>query len=64
MAEKLTKKLIDRLAAEADPARDTLVWDEQVPGLVLRLWHGGARFAFQYKHRGQTRRIALGSSGP
>jgi hypothetical protein len=53
MAQRLTKRLIERLAAEADPARDTLVWDDEVPGLVLRLRSGSARFAFQDKHRGR-----------
>jgi hypothetical protein len=60
MAQRLTKRLIERLAAEADPARDTLVWDDEVPGLVLRLRSGSARFAFQDKHRGRTRRVTIG----
>ncbi|HXO43806.1 MAG TPA: integrase family protein [Thermoanaerobaculia bacterium] len=63
MTEKLTKRIIDRLVAEADPGRDTLVWDQEVPGLILRLRYGGARFAFQYKHHGRTRRISLGTYG-
>src|SRR5260370_1142337 len=63
MTERLTKRVIDRLVAEADPAQDTLVWDEEVPGLVLRLRSGGARFAFQYKHRGRTRRVSIGKFG-
>jgi len=41
---------------EADPSRDTLVWDTEVPGLILRLRSGGARFAFHYKQYGRTRR--------
>ncbi len=63
MAEKLTKRLIDRLAAEANPASDTLIWDQEVPGLVLRLRSGTVRFAFQYKHRGRTRRLTIGQFG-
>jgi integrase len=63
VTEKLSKKIIDRLVAEADPARDTLVWDQEVPGLVLRLRNGITSFAFQYKHHGKTRRISLGRFG-
>ena len=63
MPEKLTKKIIDRLVAEADPGRDTLIWDGEVPGLILRLRSGSARFAFQYKHHGRTRRISIGRYG-
>lgn len=64
MAEKLTKRAVDRLIAQADPERDTLVWDAGVPGLVQRLRSGSARFAFQYKRRGRTRRITIGAYGP
>jgi integrase len=64
MAEKLTKRLVDRLIAQANPDRDTLVWDGAVPGLVLRLRGGSARFAFQYKRRGRTRRVGIGVYGP
>jgi hypothetical protein len=64
VAEKLTKRTVDRLIAEADPARDVLVWDAAVPGLVLRLRSGSARFAFQYKRRGRTRRVTIGAYGP
>jgi integrase len=63
MTERLTKRLIDRLAAEADPTQDTLIWDDEVPGLVLRLRSGAVRFAFQYKHRGRTRRVTIGRFG-
>jgi hypothetical protein len=41
----------------------SLAWDEEVPGLILRLRSGDARFAFQYKHHGRTRRISLGTYG-
>jgi len=64
VAEKLTKRLVDRLIAQADPDRDTLVWDSAVPGLALRLRSGSARFVFQYKRRGRTRRVAIGIYGP
>jgi Arm DNA-binding domain len=64
VAEKLTKRLVERLIVQADPGRDTLVWDGAVPGLVLRLRSGSARFAFQYKRRGRTRRVAIGVYGP
>jgi Arm DNA-binding domain len=64
MAEKFTKRVIDRLIAHADPGKDTLVWDSAVPGLVLRLRSGSARFAYQYKHRGRTRRVNIGAYGP
>jgi integrase len=64
MAEKLTKRVVDRLIAQADPAKDTLVWDSAVPGLVLRLRTGSARFAYQYKRRGRTRRVTIGAYGP
>jgi len=64
MAEKLTKRVVDRLIAQADPAGDVLVWDSAVPGLILRLRAGSARFAFQYKRRGRTRRVSIGAYGP
>jgi integrase len=64
MAEKFTKRVIDRLIAQADPGKDSLVWDSEVPGLVLRLRSGSARFAYQYKHRGRTKRVNLGAYGP
>ena len=64
MAEKLTKRVVDRLIAQADPVKDTLVWDSAVPGLILRLRAGSARFAFQYKRRGRTRRVSIGAYGP
>jgi integrase len=64
MSEKLTKRVVDRLIAQADPAKDVLVWDSVVPGLVLRLRSGSARFAFQYKRRGRTRRVTIGAYGP
>jgi integrase len=64
MAEKFTKRVIDCLIAQADPGKDTLVWDSAVPGLVLRLRSGSARFAYQYKHRGKTRRVNIGAYGP
>jgi hypothetical protein len=63
VTEMLTNKVIDRLMAEADPDGDTLVWDEKVPGLILRLRHGLASFVFQYKHHGKTRRPSLGQAG-
>jgi Arm DNA-binding domain len=64
MAEKLTKRVIDRLIAQADPTKDNLVWDSAVPGFVLRLRSGSARFAYQYKRRGRTRRVTIGVYGP
>jgi hypothetical protein len=64
VAEKFTKRVIDRLIAQADPGKDSLVWDSEVPGFVLRLRSGSARFAFQYKHRGRTKRVNLGAYGP
>jgi hypothetical protein len=33
VAEKLTKRTVDRLIADADPDRGMLVWDAAVPGL-------------------------------
>jgi 4-amino-4-deoxy-L-arabinose transferase-like glycosyltransferase len=42
VAEKLTERTIDRLVAEADAGRDTLVWDAAVARLVLRLRSGSA----------------------
>jgi hypothetical protein len=35
-----------------------------VPGFVVRLRSGSARFAYQYKHRGRTRRVNIGAYGP
>jgi integrase len=63
VSDKLTKRDVDRLISQADPARDTIVWDGAVPGLVLRMRSGSARFAFQYKHRGRTRRVSIGAYG-
>jgi hypothetical protein len=58
MTEKLTKRIIDCLVAEADPGRDTLVWNEEVPGLILRLRSGGARLSSgRLRTQGQPRRL-------
>jgi integrase len=46
VAEKLTKRTVDRLIAAADPGRDKLVWDAAVPGLVLRLRSDSLRTTF------------------
>jgi integrase len=63
VADKLTKRVVDRLISQADPSKDVIVWDGAVPGLVLRLRSGSARFAFQYKRRGRTRRVSIGAYG-
>jgi hypothetical protein len=34
MSERLTKRIVDKLIVEADPTREMLVWDAEVPGYL------------------------------
>jgi Arm DNA-binding domain len=60
---KLTKRTID--AITPDPQRDLYIWDEEVPGLLLRVKPSGVRsFAVQYRNAsGVSRRITIGKLG-
>jgi integrase len=62
MKGKITKRLIDSI--EADPERDTLVWDTDLAGFGLRVSRGGVKsYVFQYKIHSKTRRMTLGEHG-
>lgn len=60
MQARLTKRLIDSL--EPDPERNTLVWDDEVPGLLLVVARGGTKsYAVDYRTAdGRRRRKTLG----
>jgi integrase len=60
---KLTKRTID--AITPDPQRDLYIWDDEVPGLLLRVKPSGVRsFAVQYRNAsGVSRRITIGKLG-
>jgi integrase len=66
MAAKLSKRLLDRLAAEAaaDPSRAELVWDDSVPGFYVRVRSGRLTFGYSYRVRGRERRMVVGRFGP
>jgi hypothetical protein len=59
---KLTKMNIDRSKPNG---RDTVLWDDDLPGFGLRLNPGGKRsFIVQYRNaQGRSRRITIGSYG-
>lgn len=59
---KLTKMNIDRLKPNG---RDTVLWDDDLPGFGLRLNPGGKpSFIVQYRNaQGRSRRITIGSYG-
>lgn len=62
MKGKITKRLVD--AAQADPARDILIWDTETAGFGLRVSRGGVKsYVFQYKIHGRARRMTLGEHG-
>lgn len=60
---KLTKRLVDGL--EADPQRDRIVWDTEVPGFGIRIKASGVRsYLVNYRNaRGRSRRLTLGKHG-
>ena len=60
---KLTKAAIDKL--KPNPATDVFRWDDDLPGLGLRLKPSGVRtFLIQYRNKhGRSRRLAIGRYG-
>jgi integrase len=59
---KLSKRTVE--SVKPQPSSDVFVWDEGLPGFGLRVSPSGARgFLVQYRHRGRTRRMALGRHG-
>lgn len=59
---KLTKRLVDQLAAEAS---DYFVWEPDIPGFGVRVYASGRKsYLIQYRDgSGRTRRLALGPHG-
>ena len=62
LKKKLTVRFLNNLEL---CARETFVWDTEVPGFGLRVWPSGKRvFIFQYRNNyRQTRRIVIGRFG-
>src|ERR671912_1780194 len=60
---KLTKRTVD--AAQPEPARDVLSWDEEVSGFGLRIKPSGAKsFVVQSRNRNaRSRRMTIGRYG-
>ena len=62
--KRLTKTTVDRTRA---PNRDTIYWDEGLPGFGLRVKTSGVKsFVVQYRNRetGRSKRKTLGRYGP
>jgi integrase len=58
---KLSKRTVD--AADIRDG-DYIIWDDSFPGFGLRIFPSGKKsYLFQYRHRGRTRRVAIGSHG-
>jgi integrase len=57
---KLTKRTIDALP---QPERDTIVWDDELPGFGIRLKPSGSKsYVVQYRNREcRTRRLTIGA---
>lgn len=63
MKAKLTKRLIDSLAANKETG-DILVWDSEVVGFCLRCrWTGGKFYAVKERSKGKQRWITIGRHG-
>lgn len=59
----LTKRTVDALKAQ--DGRETLYWDDEIPGFGLRVMPSGAKaWVIQYRNRhGRTRRMTFGKVG-
>ena len=58
---KLTKRTVE--AAEPR-GKDYVLWDDDIAGFGLRVYRSGKRsYIVQYRQRGRTRRLTLGSHG-
>jgi integrase len=58
---KLSKRIVDN--AEAG-AKDYFIWDDELPGFGLRVFHSGKRsYLVQYRAHGRTRRFTIGPHG-
>ncbi len=61
-AVKITKKAVDGIPA--DPARDSLFWDDSLTGFGLRVSRGGVKsYIVQYRNAGGGGPAALPSAG-
>jgi len=64
IAEKLSKKIVERIAAAE---QDIVVWDETLPGFGVRVKPSGIRsYIVQYRNRstGASKRLTIGRHGP
>jgi|GEM_PF-3804391 len=60
--EKLTKRVVDRLESRD---KDYILFDEDLPGLGVRVMPSDKRFyLIQYRRHGRTRRVMIGQHGP
>ena len=61
---KLTKRAIDGFKYKEDGARRDARWDEQIPGLGVRIYPSGKKvFILSYRTSGRKRLLTLGAYG-